>query len=91
MLKKNIKVSNATILIMGLAFKENCPDMRNTNVISLMQEFESLGCNVDIIDPWVDKKVAKLEYNINIKDNPKLFVKIFSFSLVFNHRTFTIC
>jgi UDP-N-acetyl-D-galactosamine dehydrogenase len=70
MLKKNIKVSNATILIMGLAFKENCPDMRNTNVISLMQEFESLGCNVDIIDPWVDKKVAKLEYNINIKDNP---------------------
>ena len=70
MLKKDIKVSNATILIMGLAFKENCPDMRNTNVISLMQEFESLGCNVDIIDPWVDKKVAKLEYNINIKDNP---------------------
>ena len=70
MFKKDIKVSNANVLIMGLTFKENCPDMRNTNVISLIQEFESLGCNVDVVDPWADKEVAKLEYNINILDNP---------------------
>ena len=70
MSKKDIKVSNANILIMGFTFKENCPDMRNTNVINLIQEFESMSCNVDVVDPWADKEIAKLEYNINILDNP---------------------
>ena len=56
---------------MGLTFKENCPDIRNTRVIDLVNEFQSLNCNVDVYDPWVDKFKAKQEYNIQLIDNPE--------------------
>ena len=51
---KNIYTRDANILIMGLTFKENCPDLRNTKVVDLVYGFESLNCNVDVFDPWVD-------------------------------------
>ena len=50
MRKKNINIENANILIMGLAFKENCPDIRNTRVIDLVKQFKSHNCNVDVYD-----------------------------------------
>ena len=56
---------------MGLAFKENCPDLRNTRVVDLVQEFESFNCNVDVYDPWVDKNEAIREYNIRPTDEPE--------------------
>jgi UDP-N-acetyl-D-galactosamine dehydrogenase len=49
---------------MGLTFKENCPDLRNTKVVDLIEEFKNFNCNVDIYDPWVDKQQAQQEYNI---------------------------
>ncbi|SVD40187.1 uncharacterized protein METZ01_LOCUS393041, partial [marine metagenome] len=55
MTNKNIPVSNSNVLIMGFAFKENCPDLRNTRVIDLIKVFNSFNCNVSIYDPWVDK------------------------------------
>ena len=55
---------------MGLAFKENCPDYRNTRVIDLIKKFESFNCNVDVHDPWVDKNQANHEYNIQLIDKP---------------------
>ncbi len=64
MTKKRIHIVDANILIMGLTFKENCPDIRNTRVIDLIQEFKGFNCNVDVYDPWVDKKEAKHEYGI---------------------------
>ena len=64
MKKKNIEVSQADILIMGLAFKENCPDLRNTRVIDLVNGFRSFKCNVDVYDPWVNKAEANKEYGI---------------------------
>ena len=70
MYKKNIVVSNANILIMGLAFKENCPDYRNTRVIDLIKVFESFDCNVDIYDPRVNKSQAAHEYKIKLIDKP---------------------
>ena len=66
MKKKNIEVSQADILIMGLAFKENCPDLRNTRVIDLVNGFESFNCNVDVYDPWVNKAEANKEYGITL-------------------------
>ena len=60
MAKKNINVVDANILIMGLTFKENCPDLRNSRVVDLIQEFEDLNCNIDVFDPWVDKKEAQI-------------------------------
>ena len=70
MTKKNIHVSNANILIMGLSFKENCSDHRNTRVIDLIKLFKSFNCNVDVYDPWVNKFQAVQEYNIKLIDKP---------------------
>ena len=70
MKKKNIEVSKADILIMGLTFKENCPDLRNTRVIDLVNGFESFNCNVDVYDPWVNKAEANKEYGITPLKEP---------------------
>ena len=70
MIKKNIPLKNANVLIMGLAFKENCPDHRNTRVIDLVKVFESFNCNVDVHDPWVNKDQVAHEYNIQLIDKP---------------------
>ena len=70
MKKKNIEVSKANILIMGLTFKENCPDLRNTRVIDLVNGFESFNCNVDVYDPWVNKAEANKEYGITPLKDP---------------------
>jgi UDP-N-acetyl-D-galactosamine dehydrogenase len=55
---------------MGLAFKENCPDIRNTKVIDLINEFKVLKCNVDIYDPWVNKEDAMNEYKLQLINKP---------------------
>jgi UDP-N-acetyl-D-glucosamine/UDP-N-acetyl-D-galactosamine dehydrogenase len=70
MTKKCIHVVDANVLIMGLTFKENCPDLRNTRVVDLVEEFEGFNCNVDVYDPWVDKDEAVYEYNIKLIDKP---------------------
>ena len=70
MTKKRIHVVDANILIMGLTFKENCPDIRNTRVVDLVKEFEGFNCNVDVYDPWVDKDEAVHESNIKPIDKP---------------------
>ena len=70
MTKKRIHVVDANVLIMGLTFKENCPDIRNTRVVDLVKEFESFNCNVDVYDPWVDKDEAVHEYGIKPIDQP---------------------
>jgi UDP-N-acetyl-D-galactosamine dehydrogenase len=68
--KKKIITENANILIMGLAFKENCPDHRNTRVIDLVKAFEGSNCKVDVYDPWINKDQAADEYNIKLIDKP---------------------
>jgi UDP-N-acetyl-D-glucosamine/UDP-N-acetyl-D-galactosamine dehydrogenase len=70
MTKKCIHVVDANILIMGLTFKENCPDLRNTRVVDLVKEFEGFNCNVDVYDPWVSKDEAVHEYNIKPISKP---------------------
>jgi UDP-N-acetyl-D-glucosamine/UDP-N-acetyl-D-galactosamine dehydrogenase len=70
MTKKRIQAVDANVLIMGLTFKENCPDIRNTRVVDLVREFEGFNCNTDVYDPWVDKDEAVHEYNIKPIDKP---------------------
>ena len=70
MTKKCIQVEKANILIMGLTFKENCPDYRNTRVIDLVKEFKNFSCNVDVYDPWVNKDQVTKEYSIQLIDKP---------------------
>ncbi len=67
---KSIEVVEAKILIMGLTFKENCPDLRNSKVIDLVNEFENLHCNVEVFDPWVSKDEVENNFNITIIEEP---------------------
>jgi len=65
MLQKNLPVNGGRALIMGLTFKENCPDLRNTRVVDILDELRSFGMQVDVWDPWVDPEEAAREYAIN--------------------------
>jgi len=69
--RKRIHVVGANILVLGLAFKEDCPDLRNTRVVDIVQELEHYHANVDVYDPWVDKAEALHEYAITPVDEPK--------------------
>jgi len=71
MTKRHIQIVDANILIMGLTFKENCPDLRNTRVLDLVEAFTGYHCNVDIFDPWVDFHSAQEEYGIKPIDLPQ--------------------
>jgi len=72
MIKKRIHIVDANILIMGLSFKENCPDLRNSRVVDLVNEFEEYNCNTDVYDPWVDKAKAEQEYGIKLISTPNI-------------------
>jgi UDP-N-acetyl-D-galactosamine dehydrogenase len=66
MTKKSIQVNGARILIMGLAFKENCPDVRNTKVVDIYRELLDYNCQVDIYDPWISSEEALHEYGLQM-------------------------
>lgn len=70
LLRKRIHVQGARVLVMGLAFKENCPDLRNTRVIDVISELQEYGMAVDVHDPWVDAGEAKQEYGLDLNSNP---------------------
>ena len=63
--RRKIHVVGANVLILGLAFKENCPDLRNTRVLDIVRELQHYHANVDVHDPWVDSAAAEHEYNIS--------------------------
>jgi UDP-N-acetyl-D-galactosamine dehydrogenase len=64
MTKRRIHVEGAKVLVMGLTFKENCPDLRNTRVVDIVAELKDYNCDVDVYDPWVTVEEAQHEYNI---------------------------
>jgi len=66
MKKKNIQIKKSRILIMGLAFKENCTDLRNSGAKKLITELKKFKCDLDLYDPWADTKEVKKLYNINL-------------------------
>ena len=66
MLKKGIQVLNSNILILGFTFKENCPDVRNTKVIDIVNALKEYNLNITIYDPWANPAIAKHEYGIEI-------------------------
>jgi UDP-N-acetyl-D-galactosamine dehydrogenase len=71
MTELGIFVSKARILILGLAFKENCPDLRNSKVVDIVRELENFDAQVDVYDPWVDSAAAAREYGISLTGKPK--------------------
>lgn len=71
MTKKRIQVEGARVLVMGLAFKENCPDLRNTRIVDIVAELKDYNCAVDVYDPWVSPQEAQHEYDITPIGTPK--------------------
>ncbi|MBA6342139.1 Vi polysaccharide biosynthesis UDP-N-acetylglucosamine C-6 dehydrogenase TviB [Colwellia sp. MB02u-10] len=71
MLHKRIQVEGANVLIMGLTFKENCPDLRNTKIVDIVSELKEYNMNVDITDPWCSSEQAQHEYNLSLTEKPE--------------------
>jgi UDP-N-acetyl-D-galactosamine dehydrogenase len=66
MIKRRIHAAQANVLVLGLAFKENCPDLRNTRVVDVINEFKGFHANVDVHDPWVSAEEARHEYGLDL-------------------------
>ncbi len=66
MIQKGHTVKGSRVLVLGITFKENCPDIRNSRVIDVIRELEEFRCSVDVYDPWADKDEVKREYNIEL-------------------------
>ncbi|PMH45959.1 Vi polysaccharide biosynthesis protein VipA/TviB [Vibrio sp. 10N.286.49.B3] len=71
MVKKRIQVEGANVLVMGLTFKENCPDLRNTKVVDIISELKEYNMNVDIMDPWCESHAAEREYGLSLCEKEK--------------------
>jgi UDP-N-acetyl-D-galactosamine dehydrogenase len=72
MVRKGINPVGARVLVLGLAFKENCPDLRNTRVVDIVQALRGYNAQVDVHDPWVDAAEAKHEYGLDLVGAPEL-------------------
>lgn len=70
MLKRRIHVNESRVLILGLAFKENCPDLRNTRIVDIVNVLQTYGVAVEIHDPWVDSQEAAAEYGVRMIESP---------------------
>lgn len=69
LIKKSHKVDGAKALVLGITFKENCPDIRNSRVIDVVKELADFGCDVDVFDPWADHAEVEHEYGLKLIDN----------------------
>jgi UDP-N-acetyl-D-galactosamine dehydrogenase len=70
MVKRGMSLPRSKILVLGVTFKENCPDVRNTRVVDVVQELRSYGATVDVYDPWADAHVVSHEYGLDILTSP---------------------
>ncbi|MCD4756747.1 MAG: nucleotide sugar dehydrogenase [Arcobacteraceae bacterium] len=67
MIKKGHKIEGSKVLVLGITFKENCPDIRNSRVIDVVRELQDFGCDVEVSDYWADSDEVKHEYNLELK------------------------
>ena len=72
MLNKKIMVNGANVLLLGITFKENCPDIRNTKVVDVAKELKNYHVNLDIYDPWANSAEVEQEYGLSLVDIPKI-------------------
>jgi len=70
LIKKGHKVEGARVLVLGITFKENCPDIRNSRVIDVIQELKEFGCDISVADYWADRDEVQREYGLELVNNP---------------------
>jgi UDP-N-acetyl-D-galactosamine dehydrogenase len=75
MIKKGQKINNAKILILGITFKENCPDIRNSKVIDVINEMKDFGADISVYDPWADAKEVQKEYQLSLIQTSELNIE----------------
>src|SRR5690606_37391764 len=88
MVKKGMSLPKSKILVLGITFKENCPDVRNTRVVDVVHELKSFGAAVDIYDPWADAHGVKHEYGLDILGTPPAAGQYDGIVLAVGHRQF---
>jgi UDP-N-acetyl-D-galactosamine dehydrogenase len=89
MIKKGIKISDSNTLVLGITFKEDCPDIRNSRAIDIIEELQSYSINVDVFDPWASKDEVKEEYGIDlISDESEIKKKYDAVILAVSHKEF---
>ena len=71
MMKRSLPVLGSNVLMLGVTFKENCPDIRNTRAIDVYEELQSYNVNVDVYDPWADTNEVRAEFGFDLIENPK--------------------
>ena len=72
MIKKGKKIEGSKVLVLGITFKENCPDIRNSRVIDVIRELQEFGCDVEVSDYWADKEEVQREYKLELKSEPNI-------------------
>ena len=75
MIHKGHTIKGSRVLVLGITFKENCPDIRNSRVIDVVRELQEFGVNVDVYDPWADADEVKREYDLELIDNEELIME----------------
>jgi len=89
MIKKGIKINGSNILVLGITFKEDCPDIRNSRAIDIIRELESYSVQVDVFDPWASKEEVKHEYGLDlITDEKEINKKYDGLILAVSHKEF---
>jgi UDP-N-acetyl-D-galactosamine dehydrogenase len=78
MIRKGHKVNNSKVLVLGITFKENCPDIRNSKVIDIINELKEYGCNIDVYDPWANEKEVMEEYHLKLLKKNELDINKYS-------------
>ena len=88
MLRKNLPVLGSKVLVLGLTFKENCPDLRNTKVVDIVKALQDYNTQVDVYDPWIDIAEAQHEYGLNCLTQPPQAGHYAAIVLAVSHREF---
>jgi UDP-N-acetyl-D-glucosamine/UDP-N-acetyl-D-galactosamine dehydrogenase len=89
MARRGMVIAGARVLVLGLSFKENCPDLRNTKVVDLIRGLECYGMELEVVDPWVDPQEARREYELNVLPEIPAGARYGAVAAAVGHRQFT--
>ena len=88
MIQKGHRVKGSKVLMLGITFKENCPDIRNSRAIDVIEELQDFGCDVIVHDPWADAAEVKKEYGVDLSPMPEDTAHIDAVVLAVAHKEF---
>jgi len=88
MIRRNVLISGANVLVLGITFKENCGDVRNSHAVDVVRNLEEFGCRVTVCDPWADREEVRREYDLESVGEIPSGIKYDAIVLAVAHREF---